>query len=64
MLCSNNRHLTQGFSVVTREFRTAYYYQPAVGQINVVDVKVPESLAVGYINGAGDDIPAVSRCRG
>jgi LmbE family N-acetylglucosaminyl deacetylase len=61
----NGDTLTQGFSVVTREdLRTAYYYQPAVGQVNVVDVKVPESLAVGYIVGAGDDIPAVLRDAG
>jgi LmbE family N-acetylglucosaminyl deacetylase len=56
----NGDTLTQGFSVVTREdLRTAYYYQPALEQVNVVDVKVPESLAVGYIMGAGDDIPSV-----
>jgi hypothetical protein len=61
----NGDTLTQGFSVVTREdLRTAYYYQPALEQINVVDVKVPESLAVGYIMGAGDDIPAVLRDAG
>ena len=61
----NGDALSQGFSVVTREdLRTAYYYQPAIEQINVVDVKVPESLAVGYIMGAGDDIPAVLRDAG
>jgi LmbE family N-acetylglucosaminyl deacetylase len=61
----NGDALSQGFSVVTREdLRTAYYYQPAIEHINVVDVKVPESLAVGYIMGAGDDIPAVLRDAG
>lgn len=56
----NGDTLTQGFTVVTREdLRTAYYYQPALEQVNVVDLKVPESLAVGYIMGAGDDIPSV-----
>ena len=52
--------LNQGFSVVTREdLSTGYYYQPALEQVNVVDVKVPESLSVGYLMGAGDEIPSV-----
>jgi LmbE family N-acetylglucosaminyl deacetylase len=50
----------QGFSVVTREdLGTFYYYQPAIQHISVVDVKLPPALKVGYIMGAGDDIPTV-----
>jgi LmbE family N-acetylglucosaminyl deacetylase len=51
---------SEGYSVVTREdLNTFYYYQPAVQRVSVVDVKVPAGLRVGYIMGAGDDIPAV-----
>jgi LmbE family N-acetylglucosaminyl deacetylase len=50
----------EGYSVVTREdLNTFYYYQPAVQRVSVVDVKVPTGLKIGYIMGAGDDIPAV-----
>ncbi|MGB7586493.1 MAG: hypothetical protein WBM11_16750, partial [Terriglobales bacterium] len=48
----------EGYTVVTRDdLNTFYYYQPAVQQVSVVDVKVPAGLKVGYIMGAGDDIP-------
>ena len=51
---------SEGYSVVTREdLNTFYYYQPAVQRVSVVEVKVPAGLKVGYIMGAGDDIPAV-----
>jgi hypothetical protein len=51
---------SEGYSVVTREdLNTIYYYQPAVQRVSVVDVKVPAGLKVGYIMGAGDDIPTV-----
>ena len=53
---------SEGYSVVTREdLNTFYYYQPAVQRVSVVDVKIPAGLRVGYIMGAGDDIPAVLR---
>jgi len=45
---------------VTREdLGTFYYYQPAVQHVSVVDVKVPKDLKVGYVMGAGDEIPTV-----
>jgi LmbE family N-acetylglucosaminyl deacetylase len=51
---------SEGYSVVTREdLNTFYYYQPAVQRVSVVDVKVPAGLKIGYIMGAGDDIPTV-----
>jgi LmbE family N-acetylglucosaminyl deacetylase len=51
---------SEGYSVVTREdLNTFYYYQPAVQRVSVVDVKVPAGLRIGYIMGAGDDIPTV-----
>ena len=48
--------------MVTRDdLSTFYYYQPAVQKVSVIDVKVPANLKVGYIMGAGDDIPEVLR---
>ena len=50
----------EGYSLVTREdLDSFYYYQPALQRISIVDVKVPKDLTVGYIMGAGDDIPTV-----
>ncbi len=52
----------QGYTVVERaDLGSAYYYQPAVGRITVMDVDVPTNIRVGYVMGAGDDIPAVLR---
>lgn len=49
-----------GYTVVTRpDLDTFYYYQPAIQRLSIVDVKVPKDLKVGYIMGAGDDIPLV-----
>jgi LmbE family N-acetylglucosaminyl deacetylase len=53
---------SEGYTVVTRDdLNTFYYYQPAVQKVSVVEVKVPANLRVGYIMGAGDDIPEVLR---
>jgi LmbE family N-acetylglucosaminyl deacetylase len=50
----------EGFTLVTREdLGSAYYYQPALQRVSVVDVKVPKTLKVGYVMGAGDDIATV-----
>jgi LmbE family N-acetylglucosaminyl deacetylase len=59
-LKSGHRNYDEGYSVVTREdLGTFYYYQPAMQRVSVVDVKVPKELKVGYVMGAGDDIPTV-----
>jgi LmbE family N-acetylglucosaminyl deacetylase len=51
---------SEGYSLVTREdLDSFYYYQPALQRISIVDVKVPKDLRIGYIMGAGDDIPTV-----
>jgi LmbE family N-acetylglucosaminyl deacetylase len=61
-LKSGHRSYEEGYSVVTREdLGAAYYYQPAVQRVSVVNVKVPKDLKVGYIMGAGDEIPTVLR---
>ena len=49
-----------GYSVVTRDdLGTAYYFRKAVQPVSIVEVNVPKHLKVGYIMGAGDDIPEV-----
>jgi LmbE family N-acetylglucosaminyl deacetylase len=53
---------SEGYSVVTRDdLDTFYYYQPSIQKVSVVDVKIPNNLRIGYIMGAGDDIPEVLR---
>ena len=50
----------QGYSLVTRpDIGGFFYVQPAIQRAAVVNVKVPSGLKVGYIMGAGDDIPTV-----
>jgi hypothetical protein len=59
-LKSGHRNYDEGYSVVTREdLGTFYYYQPAMQRVSIVDVKVPKGLKLGYIMGAGDEIPTV-----
>jgi LmbE family N-acetylglucosaminyl deacetylase len=59
-LKSGHRNYDEGYSVVTREdLGTFYYYQPAMQRVSIVDVKVPKDLKVGYVMGAGDEIPTV-----
>ena len=51
---------SEGYTLVTREdLGSFYYYQPAVQRVSMVDVKAPHDLKIGYIMGAGDDIPTV-----
>jgi len=51
---------SEGYSLVTREdLPSTYYYQPAIQRVSIVDVKTPKDLKIGYIMGAGDDIPTV-----
>ncbi len=56
------REYSEGFTPVTGEdLGTFYYYQPALEQVSIVDVKVPPGLKIGYVVGAGDDIPNILR---
>lgn len=60
VLVAGTNKYTEGYTLVTREdLGAAFYYQPAVQRVSVVDVKVPKDLKVGYVMGAGDDIPTV-----
>jgi LmbE family N-acetylglucosaminyl deacetylase len=50
----------QGYSLVTREdLGAAYYFRPSTQRISIVDVNLPKNLKIGYVMGAGDDIPTV-----
>jgi len=61
-LNSSARDYTEGYSLVARpDIGGFFYYQPALQRASIVDVKVPPGLKVGYIMGAGDDIPIVLR---
>jgi LmbE family N-acetylglucosaminyl deacetylase len=56
---------SEGYTLVTREdLGSFYYYQPAVQKVSIVDVKAPHDLKIGYIMGAGDDIPTVLKQAG
>ena len=60
VLEADKEKFSEGYTLVTREdLGSFYYYQPAVQRVSIVDVKVPHELKVGYIMGAGDDIPTV-----
>ena len=57
---SEGEKYAEGYTLVTREdLGSFYYYQPARQRVSIVDVQVPHDLKIGYILGAGDDIPTV-----
>ncbi|HXA83486.1 MAG TPA: PIG-L family deacetylase [Candidatus Dormibacteraeota bacterium] len=56
----NGKQYAEGFKVITRPDLDSYYaYRPATENVQAVDVKLPTQLRVGYIMGAGDEIPSV-----
>jgi hypothetical protein len=60
VLESDGEKFSEGYTLVAREdLGSFYYYQPARQRVSIVDVQVPHDLKVGYIMGAGDDIPTV-----
>lgn len=60
VLETDGEKFSEGYTLVTREdLGSFYYYQPALQRVSIVDVKVPHDLKIGYIMGAGDDIPTV-----
>jgi LmbE family N-acetylglucosaminyl deacetylase len=60
VLDANSNQFSEGYTLVTREdLGSFYYYQPAMQRVSIVDVKIPHDLKIGYIMGAGDDIPTV-----
>jgi LmbE family N-acetylglucosaminyl deacetylase len=57
---SEGQKYGEGYTLITREdLGSFYYYQPARQNVSIVDVRAPHDLKVGYIMGAGDDIPTV-----
>jgi hypothetical protein len=60
VLESEGEKYGEGYTLVAREdLGSFYYYQPARQRVSIVDVRAPHDLKVGYIMGAGDDIPTV-----
>ena len=60
VLTTSGKNYSEGYTLVTREdLASAYYYQPALQRVSIVDVRVPKDLKVAYIPGAGDEIPTV-----
>jgi LmbE family N-acetylglucosaminyl deacetylase len=60
VLEADGEKFSEGYTLVTREdLGSFYYYQPSVQRVSIVDVKAPHDLKIGYIMGAGDDIPTV-----
>ncbi len=56
----NGKQYAEGFKIITRPDLDSYYaYRPATENVQAVDVKLPPQLKVGYIMGAGDEIPSV-----
>ena len=59
---SEGEKFSEGYTLVSREdLGSFYYYQPARQKVSIVDVIAPRDLRIGYIMGAGDDIPTVLR---
>jgi len=62
LLNADGRQYSDGYALVTRpDLGGFFYYQPALQRASIVNVKVPQGLKIGYIMGAGDDIPDVLR---
>jgi LmbE family N-acetylglucosaminyl deacetylase len=58
----NGKEYSEGYSTIWRhDLGTFYYYQPSIQRISSIRAAVPAQLRVGYIEGAGDDIPETLR---
>ena len=56
----DGKEYAEGFKIISRPDLDSYYsYHPAMQNVQAVDVKLPGTLRVGYIMGAGDEIPTV-----
>jgi LmbE family N-acetylglucosaminyl deacetylase len=56
----NGKQYAEGFKIITRPDLDSYpTYRPATENVQAVDVKLPPQLRVGYLMGAGDEIPSV-----
>ncbi len=60
VLDSDGEKFSEGYTLIARDdLGGFYYYQPARQRVSIVDVKAPHELKIGYLMGAGDDIPTV-----
>ncbi len=60
VLDSGGEKYSEGYTLIARDdLGSFYYYQPARQRVSIVEVQIPHDLKVGYIMGAGDDIPTV-----
>jgi LmbE family N-acetylglucosaminyl deacetylase len=56
----NGKWYAEGFKIITRPDLDSFYaYRAATQNVQAVDVKLPAQLKVGYLMGAGDEIPSV-----
>lgn len=56
----NGKRYAEGFKLITRPDLDSFYaYRSAMENVQGVDVNLPPQLRVGYVMGAGDEIPAV-----
>ncbi|HKD79463.1 MAG TPA: PIG-L family deacetylase [Candidatus Angelobacter sp.] len=56
----NGKQYAEGFKIITRPDLDSYpAYRPATENVQAVDVKLPPQLRIGYLMGAGDEIPSV-----
>jgi LmbE family N-acetylglucosaminyl deacetylase len=61
----NGKEYAEGFKIMTRPDLDSFYaYHPATQNVQAVDVKLPQNLGVGYLMGAGDEIPSVLKSVG
>ncbi len=62
VLRANDHDFSDAYSLVTRpDIGGFFYFHPALQRASVVNLKIPQNLKIGYIMGAGDDIPGVLR---
>ena len=51
---------SEGVSMVTRpDLDALYFYLPALQSVSAINVNLPKALKIGYVMGAGDEIPVV-----
>ncbi|HKR96480.1 MAG TPA: PIG-L family deacetylase [Candidatus Angelobacter sp.] len=56
----SGKQYAEGFKIITRPDLDSYpAYRPATENVQAVDVKLPPQLRIGYLMGAGDEIPSV-----
>ncbi len=53
------KQYSDDLTLITRAELSAYYfYRPATQNVSAIQVNLPQKLKIGYIMGAGDEIPA------